>query len=427
MDTSDSYETRFQSVYSRAIELRSRGEYAKALKKFASAYKISSKLEQTDERIFEIILGIARCHLRLGNSIEAEENYQLALSVMEENSIYKNSSQIASVLWEIAVLYTEQRRFKEAALFFKNSIVITSKWSGPNDRFIADCLWGLSKCFCALGNFVAAEQAIRNALSIYTKAGFEATQEIVTNRKNLASLLIERGKYKEALKEVDKALKCQTTISEEEAKDFSRLYFKLSWCAQRQCDFIYADKALSRVFKLSKLIHGTKSPMTALTKIAIAHNKDLLADYGKEEKLLKEAIRTLIKSDALMFKLEIMAAKYELGQCYLSQKQTKKAISILEEVLIEHEEDPLINPELFASTLHTLAKCHELDCNLARARELNKRSIFVKEQIYGVMHEEVAQSLYQLSSCLIKLDDQLEANFAKTRAAEITDALFTSS
>lgn len=427
MDASDSHETRFKHFYKSANKLRSSGDFARALEKFSGAIELSSKLaNQKDERIYDSYLGAARCHYRLGNAREAEEKYQAALSAIQFLEDQSPSTE-ATLLWELAVLYTDQKRFEEAAQFFKNSILITYRASGPNDKFIADCLWGLSKCFCALKNMDAAEEVIRNALRIYESCGENVSYALITNRKNLASLLIEKRQYQEAFKEIKKSLTLVSEPTAGEAKDFSSLLFRLAWCAQRHGDYEAADQAILKAHRLTRAANGAKSPLTALTALALAHNKSYLRKYAEAEKLLKKSIALLEKDDKETFKHDIAGGLFELGQCYLKQNRIKPAIQILEELLVLHEEDPLFSPELFADTLHTLAHCHELDCNLKRARELNQRSIFVKEQIYGVMHEEVAQSLFQLSSCLRKLDQLPEADFAQVRASEITDALFTAS
>lgn len=424
MDASDSHENKFNVSFTRAEKLRSEGKYVKAIKNFSTAIKLGNKLtKQKNKRLCDSLLGLARCQYRLGNSREAEQNFKLALSFLNRNSKKNKSSQIATILWEIAVLYTEEKRYAEGAIAFKNAIVLTDK----NEKFIADCLWGLSKCFCAMGRLNAAEESIKNALEIYQKYGNDCINAVIINRKNLASILIEKNCLDEALKEIDKALKLLVNPLSHDLDEFSKMYFRIAWQGQKVREYERAEKALRKALELTRKSHGARSPMCSLVKIAIAHNKVCLKNYSAAEKLLVQSINHLRKVDSETFKHDICGSLYELGLCYLRQKQIKKAIRILEELLIYHEEDPLFMPELFADTLHSLAQCHELDCNLAKAKELNQRSIFIKEQIYGVMHEEVAQTLFQLSSCLIKLDDRHEADFAKSRASEITEALYSAS
>lgn len=419
--------SRFDKSYNRAAVLRSSGDYRKALKNFCNAIELSAKLpDRNDERIYNCYLGAARCFYNLGEHNQAETHYHNAIALLEDPAM-PNSSLKASVLWELAVLYTEQKRFEEAAACFERSISRVRASSSSEERLIADCFWGLSKCYCALRNLEAAEEAVRKAIKIYEHCSDDVDAAITTNRRNLANILIERNKYKEAFALLEIYGDQLVRLSEKDKQDYPGVYFKLAWCAQKNGDYLFADRILKKALRLIRLANGAKSPVTALAKLTLAHNKTCQADYLGAEKLLKDAVKMLAEADMSVYKYDYAGALFELGQCLMKQKRYKAAIEVLNKLLAIHEDDPLFSPELFADTLHSLALCHEMDCSYAAARDYNLRCLFIKEQIYGRMHEEVAQSLFQLSSCLRKLDNGREAEFAQTRANEITEALFTSS
>ncbi|HMO22452.1 MAG TPA: tetratricopeptide repeat protein, partial [Candidatus Melainabacteria bacterium] len=199
MGMSDSSITsRFDKSFNRATFLRSSGDYRKALKSFCTAIDLSARLpDRSDARIYNCYLGAARCFYNLGEHYEAEAHYQNAIALIEDPAV-TNFSLKASVFWELAVLYTEQKRFEEAAAFFERSISTARVSSDTEERLIADCFWGLSKCYCALRNLEAAEEAIRKAIKIYEHCIDDVDAAIATNRRNLANILIERNKYKEA-------------------------------------------------------------------------------------------------------------------------------------------------------------------------------------------------------------------------------------
>ncbi len=428
MGMSDSSITsRFDKSYNRATVLRSSGDYRKALKNFFAAIELAVDLpDRKDDRIYHSYLGAARCLFNLGEHNEAEENYHQAFALID-SLVEEKPSLKASVLWELAVLYTEQKRFEEAAIFFERSIYSARASSDTEERFIADCFWGLSKCYCALRNLEAAEVAIRKAIKIYEHCSDDVEAAIATNRRNLANILIERNQYKEAFVLLEKYGDQLIRLSDKDKQDYPGAFFKLAWCAQKNGDYLFADRILKKALRLIRLANGAKSPLTALAKLTLAHNKTCQADYLGAEKLLKDAVKMLAEADMSVYKYDYAGALFELGQCLMKQKRFKAAIEVLNKLLAIHEDDPLFSPELFADTLHSLALCHEMDCSYAAARDYNLRCLFIKEQIYGRMHEEVAQSLFQLSSCLRKLDNGREAEFAQTRANEITEALFTSS
>ena len=419
--------SRFEKSFKRATVLRSSGDYRKALKSFYAAVELSDRLpDKNDERIYNSHLGAARCLFNLGEHKEAEVHYQNVITILEDMSEDKPSLR-ASVLWELAVLYTEQKRFEEAASFFERSINSARASSDAEERFIADCFWGLSKCYCALRNLEAAEDAIRTAIKVYENCGEDVEAAIATNRRNLINILIERNQYKEAFTLLEKYGEQVIRLSDRDRQDYPGVFFKLAWCAQRNGDYLTADRILNKALRLTRNANGAKSPLTALAKLTLAHNKSCQADDLSAETLLKSAVKILANADMSVYKYDYAGALFELGQCLMKQKRFKASIEVLNKLLNLHEDDPLFSPELFADTLHSLALCHEMDCNYTLARDYNLRCLFIKEHIYGRMHEEVAQSLFQLSSCLRKLDNGREAEFAQTRANEITEALFTSS
>ena len=428
MGSSDSSTaSRFDKSFKRATVLRSSGDYRKALKSFYTAVELSDRLpDRNDERIYNSHLGAARCLFNLGEHKEAEAHYQSVITILEDMAEDKPSLR-ASVLWELAVLYTEQKRFEEAATFFERSINSARASSDAEERFIADCFWGLSKCYCALRNLEAAEDAIRTAIKIYETCGEDVEDAIATNRRNLVNILIERNQYKEAFTLLERYGEQVIRLSDRDRQDYPGVFFKLAWCAQRNGDYLIADRILNKALRLTRNANGAKSPLTALAKLTLAHNKSCQAEDLSAETLLKSAVKILVDADMSVYKYDYAGALFELGQCLMKQKRFKAAIEVLNKLLNLHEDDPLFSPELFADTLHSLALCHEMDCNYTLARDYNLRCLFIKEHIYGRMHEEVAQSLFQLSSCLRKLDNGREAEFAQTRANEITEALFTSS
>ncbi|MBK9771044.1 MAG: tetratricopeptide repeat protein [Candidatus Obscuribacter sp.] len=83
------------------------------------------------------------------------------------------------------MLLSDSKRFNEAEEYFKRPWlcprVVRSK-----DRFVADRLWGLSKCLTELGKINEAEEAIKNAIAIY-QPDENVDDFLATNYINLGS------------------------------------------------------------------------------------------------------------------------------------------------------------------------------------------------------------------------------------------------
>ncbi|MBZ0185533.1 MAG: tetratricopeptide repeat protein, partial [Candidatus Obscuribacterales bacterium] len=266
MDKSDTPELQFETSYTDALESRSRGDFATAAKLFRTALALARSFGEADERVYNSLLGLARCHYRLGNREQAEEHYRHALRIMENQIGDDHPNRFASVLWELAILYTDQSRFKEATLFFKQAILMTSNSAGPQDRFVADCLWGMSKCLCALGQLPDAERAIREAIAIYEATGDDVSEFVLTNQNNLVSVLIEQLKFSQAIAEVEKAIailsRPDPSQPANKTAEIANNLCQLAWCQQRLNDFEKAGRTLKKALKITRAHDGPGSIRT---------------------------------------------------------------------------------------------------------------------------------------------------------------------
>ncbi len=128
---------------------------------------------------------------------------------MEKFHKSKHPDRFASILWALAVLLCDNKRYDESEEYFLRSMAVSESWSGPNDRFVADCLWGLSKCLTGAGKFDQAESAILQAISIYESLSRSENVDefLCTNYNNLGTLLLQRGKLEGSIKHLKKAIK----------------------------------------------------------------------------------------------------------------------------------------------------------------------------------------------------------------------------
>ncbi|MBK9141255.1 MAG: tetratricopeptide repeat protein [Candidatus Melainabacteria bacterium] len=422
MEKTDNTEVRFETSYSDALEARSRGDYATAARSFRTALELAREFGDADERVYNSLVGLARCQYRLGERAQAEEHYRRALTIMEDHLKDEHPSRFASVLWELAILYTDQDRFQEAILFFRQAIKVTGLWAGPGDRFIADCLWGLSKCLCATGALAEAEESIRQAIAIYENTGEDVKDFLATNRNNLVTVLIEQHKFEEAITEIDMTLESES--ERQKSIETANVLCQKAWCLQRINKFDRAGAALKKALKIATDLEGGGGIRAALTRVALAHNYNCQgSDFARAEKLLLQAIKVLRKQDGEDLAADLGGAMFELALCYSRQKKTREAIDILEQLLAIHEKDPLANPELFADTLFHLAQCHEKNLDYRKARKYYRRSIDIREKLYGLLNEDLATAMIHLAKCLRRLDEQTDATMIQKQADQILAAI----
>ena len=435
MNRTDSLDHKFQTTYEDAINARSQGNLAAAVEEFGNALKLAELFEEKDERRYNSLVGLARCHYRLGDHDLAEMRYREALSFMEKHLKEEQPGRFASILWELAILYSDAERFTEARRFFEKSISITEKHSGQQDRFVADCLWGLSKCFCASGELDKAIEAIKRAVSIYELSKEESMDLILTNLSNLAAILLQQQRFSEASDAIFQMIEMYESLSSLPSGELVNLNCQLAWCLKKLRRYRDAERHLKLAKKSSKLLledadEDEKTEIRkqeALIDVALAHNFNCMNKYDKAEVLLQKAIKKLRSFCPKTGDSELAGALYELVLCYVEQSMFIKAKPVLFELLELHETSPLSNPEMFADTLFQLATVSEELQDFRKAAKYYRRSLDIREKIYGPQHEEVVLCLIQLAECLRKIGDSAEATLIQRQADGVINILKTRS
>jgi transcriptional regulator with GAF, ATPase, and Fis domain len=224
--------------YRRAFLLFPQGKYDEALKIGFSAYR---KLKKSDEHsdVASIQVVIGHCYLRLGLYSEAEEFIQDSLSSYRrvENRVgiayaynnlgvlHKNAcrwqralaslsksleiaktlgltQQMIAVQNNLGVVYGKIRQFPQAISLFSNVINTAERFG--DQLWLTRSLLMIGRTYVATGEVGKAEKALVRGQTMAEELGY--ARESALGDEYLGELMIRRGRYKDALSNLRKAL-----------------------------------------------------------------------------------------------------------------------------------------------------------------------------------------------------------------------------
>lgn len=394
-------ESDYAQAYSRARESGGFGDYATAADEFAMAAALARDFGEQDERLMDSLSRLAYCHYRLGALQEAEEAYREALALMEKFHKGKHPDRFASILWALAVLLCDNKRYGESEEYFLRSMAVSESWSGPNDRFVADCLWGLSKCLTGAGKFDQAESAIFQAISIYESLSHSENVDefLCTNYNNLGTLLMQRGKLEGAVKYLKKAVKLRQRMAGQYDPGLISLTSKLSLALMQVKDYQSARRYLKQGLKVTAAFYGEESIDASRKMIALANCLTITNNCEQAQKYLQKA-RTILQNQGQETDSTLLTAcLFELANCHQKLNQPAKLKETLEAISDRYEQNHfLARGSMYADAMIKLAEMLSEQCRYKKARQLLQRALETRQSIHGKEHKLVAECLLRLGN-----------------------------
>lgn len=405
-------ESDYAQAYSRARESGGFGDYATAADEFAMAAAVARDFGEQDERLMDSLSRLAYCHYRLGALQEAEQAYREALSLMEKFHKSKHPDRFASILWALAVLLCDNKRYDESEEYFLRSMAVSESWSGPNDRFVADCLWGLSKCLTGAGKFDQAESAILQAISIYESlSGSENVDEFLcTNYNNLGTLLLQRGKLEGSIKYIKKAIKLRQRMAGQYDPGLISLTSKISLALMQIKDYEAARRYLKQGLKVTAAIYGEESIDASRKMIALANCLTITNNCEQAQKYLQKARTILQNQEEEADSTLLTACLFELANCHQKLNQQAKLKDTLEAISDRYEKNRcLARGSMYADAMIKLAEMHSDQCRYKKARQLLQGALETRQSLYGREHKSVAECLLRLGNVESRMSLAAEA------------------
>ncbi len=199
-----------------AATLNRKGEYRQALAKYTAL--LSSAPVRADAEIRAYVLSqMADARMELGAYAEAETKIREALRLL--TSAYRSETGTFAIAEGIlAAALLAEGNCREEKIVAERALALAKKTLSPGAPHFAILVTTLAQIRQATGDLKGAQELCRQAVDIFEKAGKPSQMDLGCAYQNLAVVYALRGKPREALDAVDRALQsgnrlCHQTIS----------------------------------------------------------------------------------------------------------------------------------------------------------------------------------------------------------------------
>ncbi|HSF29838.1 MAG TPA: FxSxx-COOH system tetratricopeptide repeat protein [Candidatus Tectomicrobia bacterium] len=178
--------------------LRLLGDYAGAQPAYERALALHEQLSGPDHpNVARSLYDLANLYRDRERYREAESLHQRALAT-QERGLGPDHPDVARTLHSLAFLYWYQRRYAEAELLYQRVMATRERVLGPDHRNVAMTLNNLALVYRAQGRYREAESLHQRALAIRERVLGTDHPDVTMSLHNLANLYQTQGRYREA-------------------------------------------------------------------------------------------------------------------------------------------------------------------------------------------------------------------------------------
>lgn len=323
--------TRMFLLYRMAIEKRFTDTKA-AEKLIEEGYAIAMALDHK-AGIVDGLEQQAALDYRKGNFTRADSVYRVAVQIAMRQ---KMTTSVAQLKYDIGILYSRQKRMKEAQQLFEEALPVF-RASGDQGNVV--------KCLFNLGRVAAAGNDVQQAMSYYTD-GLRLTEENGLSKEK-ALIYSNMGALYFSMKEWQKALECfeKARPVYEELNDRGLLagsYQQSGTVHIMLGNYVEATACLLQARDIFRQL-GYKSQLRhALGSLGVLAKKQ--GKYGEALTYYKEIYREALACGDTVFQLSSLINE---GSLYLALKKYRKALEANQKALVlaeaGHQQSDLVD------------------------------------------------------------------------------------
>jgi CHAT domain-containing protein/Tfp pilus assembly protein PilF len=290
---------------------------------------------------------------------------------------------------------------------------------GSNHPNYAAALYNLANVYTAQRKYAEAEGLYKRALPIFEHARGANQPELAATLNNLANVNADQGKYAEAEGLFKRALAITEKAVGANHPDVAGPLNNLAIDYKNQGKYAEAEGLYKRALAVTEQALGANHPNVARTLNNLASLYLSQGKYAEAEGLYKRALaiheQTLgANHPAVAGPLENMASSYlNQGKYAEAEGLYKRALAIREQALGANQPD-------VARILNNLALVYRKQGKYAEAEGLNKRALAIYEQAFGANHPDVAFTLNDLAILFgSKGDSRMALSYSRKASAAV--------
>jgi len=381
---------RADCLQSLAVVQAEQGERQAALHNLDHAARIESvRCGQNSAELAAVLEQLARVYMDHGLHARARQCLEQLISI--QRTLHgAESAQYAAGLGQMGALLTDTGEFASARAHLDQAIEVATLACGEDSKEVAEQRHCLGLLQCEVGDLVAAALNLELAIAARGEGGackLEDSSEACATLTCLGVVARESGDLVKAREYLEKAHECEVQVQQifPEEGDFTHLA-AVSLHNTAVLDRIDGDLEIAKTRQLKALViteklFGTDSQFCA----------EMFCELGViacEEGLFEEAHAQLAKA------LWIFENVFEKG-CHQA-----------------------------SAVVHAMGVCFHAEGKNAEARTTLEQALDIRSRLYGPYSYRTAETLRELASVLVDLEESTLAASALARAMKIQEQTF---
>lgn len=375
-----------QAKYLEAYNLKKSFDFEKTYQDVAFFNTLAENLlrfELQTDAVAEVLTAIP-CLISGFGYINQAIKYQTYAFDFCQKKHGKHSSNTASALHNLGMLYVDLGDFEKALQYLKRSLRAKKKplWFFKFDSWvsIATSINSLAIVQCLMGNYAKALQYAHKALFIQEKLLGDEDVETVASINNLGMIYREIGDFQEALRWEERALKLKNKIFGKENTSYTKSLSNISVLYADMGDVEQALLNMQKVLEIERKHLGENHTSVAITF------SNLSALYYKMGEF-EQAVQCSEKSLEIKIKLfgedniALSTPLCNLGTLYGKFGDFKRALQYTHQALeIEKKTYGEIHPKIVTS-LNNIAGIYDNMGELEHALQTYKQALYMAQTL----------------------------------------------
>ena len=363
---------------------------------------------------------LARLYQDTNRLKEAEPLMKRVVDILE-NPGGQPLPNYAVALNNLALLYQATNRLKEAEPLYKRALAIDEAAFGRDHPDVATDLNNLAELYRTTSRYKQAEPLYKQVVNIFAKAYGEKHPNVATALNNLAQLYQDTNRLKEAEPLMNRALAIDEAAF---GKDHPTVAIDLNNLAMLYRDtnrLKEAEPLMERALEIGETAFGKDHPKVAIRLNNLAMLYQATNRLNEAEPLYKRALEI---DEAAFGKDHPDVARdlNNLAQLYQDTNRLREAEPLMQRALaIDEAAFGKDHPDV-ATDLNNLAGLYQDTNRLKEAEPLMQRALEIRERSLGPDHPDVALSLWSLAVLYHETNRIKEAEPLMQRALAIFES-----
>jgi len=294
----------------------------------------------------------------------------------------------------LSALQTELGKYAEAEKNYREALTVFA----PEGKEYGEALLGMAEVYYIVGRFAESENAYKQAIAFFRKDIGKNSENYATSLEGLSKLYIDLGEYREAEKLYKYYLRDFFDMGlSEESNDFANLLLGFAEIYIVLEEYETPEEFFYEAQGIYKKNEGKLSQNYINTERNLAELYTLTKDYKNANKKIKNAIK-LTKKAGIDCEVCYGRLLIDQGELYLKTGNKKKALEVLQEVLLYAEttvgkEHPLYAETAYALTIFYLSENNKKEAQKYFRWSLESSMAYINEQ-FPILNDREKNFLY---------------------------------